>query len=385
MKVAIICNIVVPYTIPTFNNLKAYSDLDVTVLYIAKEAGNRLWDSSQYEKIMEYKHLFLPGIKFKLSVKNEFAQYVINYSLLHHLYTQKYDVIITYGWFDFACQCVAFFHPFLGSRHIVWSDSTLLEESWIRKATRFFVEWFVCQADGCIASGVRARDYYRSLGVMPDRIHIAPSSIDEDVFSKSVARKRKNKEILRKKFQISPNATVFLFVGQFVQRKGVDILLQAVLKIQKKSKKKINVLLVGYGTELEEYQNFIRKNNLGDVFRILKAFGDDLYECYAVADVFVLPSREETWGLVINEALASGLPVILSSKVGSGPDTITHGKNGYIFQNENYTQLSGYMTKLCDRNIQKKMRKASLLRSKQLEPSKTAAGFRTAIIRSLET
>jgi glycosyltransferase involved in cell wall biosynthesis len=384
IKVGILCNIVVPYTIPTFNYLAKCPDFEVKVLYIAKEAENRVWDTAMYENKMKYVHLFLPGIKLRFSIKTEFAQYVFNYSLLSILRKEKFDVIITYGWFDFACQCVAVFHNFFGARHIVWSDSTIHEGSWIRSVTQYFVQWFVRQADACIASGIQAKGYFRALGVPADRICIAPNSIDISFFSKSVKAKRKSRSGIRKKFGMASNATVFLFVGQFVHRKGVDVLLQAVLQIQKTSNKKIHLLLAGYGVEMERYQAFIKKNKLADITIVHKASGNDLYECYAVADVFVLPSREETWGLVVNEALASELPVILSTKVGSGPDTVVHGQNGFIFQNENDRQLKKYMVQLCNPSVLKMMKNAVLEKSKHFSPSQTAAGFSSAISKSLE-
>ncbi len=96
--------------------------------------------------------------------------------------------------------------------------------------------------------------------------------------------------------------------------------------------------------ELEEY---CKEHNLKNVHFVGFKNQTELSDYYAVADIFVLPSGAgETWGLVVNEAMCFGLPVVVSSVVGCGPDLIHEGKNGYIFQVGDVRALSGYLALL---------------------------------------
>jgi glycosyltransferase involved in cell wall biosynthesis len=92
----------------------------------------------------------------------------------------------------------------------------------------------------------------------------------------------------------------------------------------------VALVLVGYGPQQAELEWLVAEKHLEDVHFIGHAEVDDMPNLYALADIFVLPSTEETWGLVVNEAMACGLPVILTDRVGAAPDLVDDGCNGYV-------------------------------------------------------
>lgn len=349
IKVGILCNIVVPYTIPVFNLLSQLQDIDLEVLYIAKSAPNRIWDPAKFEPQMKYKFTYLSGVKLSFKLKKEPVQYVLDPFFLSALRKRKFDVVITYGWFDFACQMTAIFHKRLGYKHIVWSDSTLYESSLGRLLTGWFVKWFVRQADGCIASGISAKKYFLHLGVNEKKIVIVPNTIDTGLFLKQVSESRKRASQIRTNLKIPFGHKIVLYVGQFIHRKGVDILLKAFKKL---GRPEVWLLVVGYGEERGEYENLIHKHHIKNVQIISGDTKNMITDYYCLADCFVLPSREETWGLVVNEAMSAGVPVIVSDKVGSGRDLVIEGKTGYVFPSENVDRLSVILDK-CLGNLER--------------------------------
>ena len=142
---------------------------------------------------------------------------------------------------------------------------------------------------------------------------------------------------LRKKLGIKKDDTVILFVGKFIEKKRPMDLLKAYKKLKnlktEKLKNEITLVFVGSGQLEKHLRKYVKENNLQDIHFIGFKNQTELPEYYAMADIFVLPSGAgETWGLVVNESMCFGLPVIVSDLVGCGSDLVKQGENGYIFQ-----------------------------------------------------
>jgi len=164
----------------------------------------------------------------------------------------------------------------------------------------------VAAAAGFVVPGRAAQAYVESLGVSPDRIVIAPNAVDLSIFSVQADRN-------------GHEESTFLYVGRLAQEKGLDVLLRAFKNVPGK------LLLAGSGPQEAELRALAddRVELLGQVAR------DDLPALYASADCFVLPSRSEPWGMVLNEAAAAGLPLVATEAAGAGHDLIEDGVNGY--------------------------------------------------------
>ena len=136
---------------------------------------------------------------------------------------------------------------------------------------------------------------------------------------------------------------MFLFVGRLTEVKNVSILIEAFANV-KKQEGEIALCLVGDGNLREELQEQVKKLGIQDVlFTGYVGFPQNV-EFYKMADVFVLPSTHEPWGLVVNEAMIMGLPVIVSSKVGCRKDLVLEGENGFVFEDGNVNQLTCLMS-----------------------------------------
>lgn len=137
---------------------------------------------------------------------------------------------------------------------------------------------------------------------------------------------------------------VFLFVGRLEEVKNVPVLLRAFAAYQKENPNGA-LLIVGDGTQTEALKEMTAQLGLENVVFAGYVVFPGLVAYYKMADVFVLPSGYEPWGLVVNEAQAFDLPVVVSSKVGCREDLVLPGKNGYIFEDDNEMQLLDAMEK----------------------------------------
>ena len=182
-----------------------------------------------------------------------------------------------------------------------------------------------------LAGGTKTHfDLFTKYGMSKDRVMLMPMMIDNNKF--------KDKGYLNK--TITP--FVFLYVGRLVECKNLDILLQAFTKLQN-TNDNIQLHIVGGGI-LEEYYRDKYKNS-SIIFKG-KKFGNELYNEYKEANVFILPSSYEPWGLVVNEAMSAGLPVIVSNEVGARYDLVDNQNTGYVFNYKSVDELYNCMIKI---------------------------------------
>lgn len=206
-----------------------------------------------------------------------------------------------------------------------------------RKPLFLLKKYLLSGAKGYIASGSFCDEYLLHYGATKDRIHYFPFSslyakdVDEKVLSPSEKSSLKE-ELLGDEVK---NMPVLLYVGQLIPRKGIDILLQAAAQMREECQ----FLLVG-GEAPEEYLQL--KEKLGADNVTFKSFisGEQLRNHYRMAELFVLPTREDIWGLVVNEAMAAGLPVVTTRNCGAGLAQI-HTGNGRLVDSED---LEGFVS-----------------------------------------
>ena len=176
-----------------------------------------------------------------------------------------------------------------------------------------------------LASGQHAKEYFLSFGAKEEKIHFHPFSalIPEDFVDEPLAQEEK--QALRKKLGLPLEQKLAIGVGRFIPLKRYAELVEAWASMPSDC----TLLLVGGGREEETYRKIMEEKGLSNV--ILEPFHkpEELRDYYRASDLFVHPSSYEAWGLVINEAMASGLPVLVSDHCTGGLELIEDGKNGY--------------------------------------------------------
>lgn len=179
-------------------------------------------------------------------------------------------------------------------------------------------------------------------GIPQERCFVMPMCVDSNRLL-SEGEKMPDKETLKAQFGLA-GKDVFLFVGRLEEVKNVPVLLRA-FATYKQSNPNGALLIVGDGTQTEALKEMTAQLGLEDVVFAGYVVFPGLIAYYKMADVFVLPSGYEPWGLVVNEAQIFNLPVVVSSKVGCREDLVILGKNGYIFEDDNEMELRDAMEK----------------------------------------
>ena len=304
MRLAYVTNLPAPYRVSFLNELGRLCDL--TVFYERHSASDR--DSSwRAEKARSYREVYCDDRPFG-------ADKSFGLDLTKRVRAAEYDRLLLSGYSSPAVMALildcqrrkqAYFMQYDGGFDGGNGLKTLLKRKLLRPAAGHFT-----------SSDVHA-DYLRSLGISPELIWKYPftSLSEEDILSAPISEQQRMK--LRLSLGITERK-VILAVGQFIPRKGFDILLEAAKRLRDPE---LGLYFVG-GEATADYTRFCRENNVTQVHFIGFQQKQVLYAWYQAADVFCLPTREDIWGLVVNEAMANGLPVVTTTACGAGLELV---------------------------------------------------------------
>src|SRR5262249_46099956 len=256
------------------------------------------------------------------------------------------DVVLVPGWYSVtlvralvACRRLGVPVLYRGDTHLESAPSGWRRAAWTLR-TRCLLRGF----DGYLSTGRRVREFLDRLGAPSHRVFDAPPAVDNDLFASSAAayQSREARAEARQRFGLAADAFVPLFVGKLVERKHPLDLIRACAALGPDA----SLLVVGSGP-LEDALRAEATRRRVD----LKLAGflnqTELGCAYASADCLALPSdRSETWGLVVNEALATGLPCVVSDRVGCAPDLIRAGETGFVHRVETVDALASSLAEI---------------------------------------
>ncbi len=334
MKVGILTSHPIQYQAPWFRALAQECDLTVYFAYRpnAAEQGQGFgqaftWD---VDLLSGYKSEFLSNVA-KQSNTGSYAG-CDTPIIADRIAQEKFDAFIVTGWY---LKC--FWQAIKACRKLkipvlVRGDSQLATP---RSKLKAFLKEFVYRRmlkcfDGFLTVGQRNREYLQHYGVPAEKIFPAPHFIDNASFAQRAAEALPQREAMRKAWGTRPGQIVVLFVGKFIKEKGLEVLLTAMAKLEIQHPGKFKLVLVGSGPLESDLRQIAALVRVDATFAGFKNQGE-LPACYAAADVLALTSVSETWGLVVNEAMACGIPAIVSSVCGCAPDLIENGVTGFTF------------------------------------------------------
>jgi glycosyltransferase involved in cell wall biosynthesis len=353
-KVLWITNIPSPYRVNFLNLFGESCELKVIFERRQSDERNEDWYGNNFDN---FDYVFLKGFKYK-------ADRSISLSVTKYI-NRDFDFIFISNPMTPTGIIATSYMKIFKIPFVIEGDGAFIKTNESRlkfKLKRFFLSG----AKNYFSTGEAHKNYYQHYGVKEDVIIWYPFS---SVLEKDIAKRPPNqteKNVLKKKYNLD-YATTILFVGQFIERKGVDILLEIVENF----KKPIQVLLIGgNSTQLSNIFNKKINNNI-KVIEFLNPM--QLKDFYDLSDLFILPTREDIWGLVVNEAMARGLPVITTLNCGAGLELVENGINGFIFDIKNYISVTKFINELIENSdLRKNMGQANIKKAKLYSINQTA-------------
>ena len=341
-KVAMVVSSPTPYKVPFYRRVAEQTDLDVHYYFCVRDSASRAWDL-ELEGLEHWQAL--PGIRIPLPWGHK-ARYRINPGIVTALARGRFDAVVVCGYNHFTMQAAMLYCIASGTPFIIQGESHVLKTR--RRANeslkRLFIAPVVRRARAALATGTLARQYWQQMGIPEDRVFIVANTPDVAWFSAEANSARQHRRRLRDALGLGSKFAA-IFVGRLVEAKGLHVLLDALSLLPPHGRPA--VLLVGDGPlkpslEEEAARRVLDVRFLG--FRQQR----DLPALYAASDFFVLPSNEEPWGVVANEAMACSLPIILSDRVGAAADLLEDGVNGMSFAAGDPAALAGAIQYVTD-------------------------------------
>lgn len=352
----------IQYFVPLYKQLNTVKGVRSKVLFLSDETLRGVadkqfgvsftWDIPLLEG---YQYSFIANRSWKASIFNGFWG-LFNPGIITALWRLPKGLVIISGW-HFSSYIIGYVFAFLfGHKVAIRCEAPAYKEK-DRKGFKNMIRAFLVGkvllngiADKCLYLGEQSKAFYRHFKVKEDKLVFTPYSIDNARFRAGVSRYDKAEE--RQKLGIKTNDFVILFTGKFIPVKRPLDLIQAFEKLQVTNKR---LLLVGDGFLKEEMLDYILQHKVEQVHFTGFINQTELPKYYVLADVLVLCSESETWGLSVNEAMVCGLPVVVSDTVGCAQDLVHNGVNGYIIPKGNVDALASALQMISPPDRQRAM------------------------------
>lgn len=355
-KLAIITTHPIQYNAPLFRLLSDRKRIAVKVFYTwgqskekvfdAKFGLQRSWDIPLLEG---YDYEFVTNVSIRPD-SNRFWG-IVNPHLIQQLKQEQFDAVLVYRWSLFSH--IRIMHAF-GERPQLFfrGDSHLFNAPGsIKTLVKKWLMRFVYQnVKRAFYVGQYNKAYYKEYGLENEQLVYAPHAIDNNRFSTEADKWEKAAKRERQLRSIPDSCIVFLYAGKFYALKQLALLIRS---FQQLKGKQYRLMLVGNGEQEQELKILARDDE-----RILfEPFHNqsEMPCLYRMGNVFVLPSKSETWGLGVNEAMACSRTAIVSDACGCAPELIVEGKTGFTFQWNNEADLLRVLEKFTDKDMCNKM------------------------------
>lgn len=323
MKVLFLTNLPSPYRVGFFSELGKQCDL--TVLYERHSASDRhaKW---ALKGNGSYREIYLHGKQ--VGADNSFCPEVIAYL------NGEYDKIVVAMYSTYTAMTAIAYMKWKRIPYIISTDGGFAAQEGKGKA--LLKRKLLSSAAAWLATGKAAKEYLEHYGARSEDIYIYPfaSLSEQELLKRALSGEEKRR--LRQKLGIK-GERVGISVGQFIERKGFDILVEAIKRLRTEAE----FYIVG-GTR-EQLEQLIGTRLPDGIHAVPFLEKEKLFDFYCASDMFVLPTREDIWGLVIGEAMACGLPVITTERCGAGAELVQDGINGYLVPVENVGALADKM------------------------------------------
>ena len=368
-RLVVITEIIAPYRIPVFNALAKLSDVDLHVIFLSEsDVSLRRW--SVYKDEIHFSYEVLPAWRARLGKHN----FLLNVGAGRALSKCDPDVVVCGGYSYVASWQAVAWAKWRRVPFVLWTESTGGDQRRALPPAEIAKRLFIRGCDGFLVPGKASLNYLISLGASADRIFVAPNAVDIGLFTARAEGVRHDAATMRGNCHLPKR--FFLFVGRLVSSKGIFDLLDAYSQLPDELRREAGLVYVGDGVARSELERRASTVTSGSIRVVGFKQRDELANFYALAEALVLPTHSDTWGLVVNEAMACGLPIITTDVAGCAEDLVHRNQNGFVVPVGNVIALADALKRLAlDPRLARDMGRRSSELISNYSPEKCAAGF----------
>lgn len=334
MNVAFVTNFCAHYRVKTFEML-------ANVDYFFYSAGTEwYWQANHGVRTGNFRYKYLPGFQLTRRIR-------VTPSLLCHLWRGNYDVFVKCIDGRFALLVTYLVARLRRKPFVLWTGIWMTLQTPFHRLTFPFTRWLYRHADAIVTYGEHVKNYLGELNIPTEKIFVAAHAVDNTIYSKPVDEQAKAE--LRAKLGLG-SSKVVLYLGRLEEVKGVDVLIRAFALV--KSDDAV-LVVAGDGSCRQDLEALAREEGVQQKIRFVGYVSpEDTPVYYATATLFVLPSvttpsGKETWGLVVNEVMNQGVPVIATDAVGAAAGGLVQDVvNGFVVRERDSSALADAIARI---------------------------------------
>lgn len=348
MRLAIITSHPIQYNAPLFKLLTQRANIEIKVFYTwGKKSIEPKFDPG-FGKTIKWDIPLLDGYDYEFlentSPKPGSSHFkgIINPDIINKINEFQPTALLVYGW-AFKSHLKVLRH-FTNKIPIFFrGDSTLLNDNASLKQIfrKLFLCWLYKKIDYALYVGTNNKNYYKAFGLKEKQLVFAPHCVDNSRFSQNDDNTLAITKQLKQEIGLTEQDFVFLYAGKLENVKNVNLLLNTFSKALFNNN--VKLVIVGNGPLENDLKSEFKYSN--NIYFLPFQNQQAMPAVYKMAHYYILPSKSETWGLAINEAMACGIPAIVSDKCGCAIDLVEDGKTGFIFQSDDEESLMSAIKK----------------------------------------
>jgi glycosyltransferase involved in cell wall biosynthesis len=331
----------IQYQAPFLRLIAADMDIDLKVFFYS-DFSLKPYKDEGFGRLVEwdipltdgYNHHFLNcwgSKKYQSVLKQPIAQ-----DIFSQLQQGEFDVVWVHGWAWFCSLQAVIAANKLGIPVLLRGDSNVISEPknfWKKIAKKAFLNWLFAKIASFLYVGNLNRQFYQNYGVEDKRLFFLPYAVDNDYFQQCALLASANREELRRSLNLSPGRPIILYAAKLIDVKRPQDLLTAYKLLSSDGEREPEpyLLFVGDGVLRSSLEAQAQETGWQSIRFLGFRNQSELPAIYDLCDVFVLPSKFEPWGLVINEVMNAGKALVVSDRVGCAPDLVKDEENGRTF------------------------------------------------------
>jgi len=366
-RIAIITTHPIQYNAPLFGLLSSRSVIESKVFYTwGKESMDDKYDHGFGKKVKwdidllsGYHYEFLENIS-KDKGSHHFNG-IDNPDLIEKINAFQPDAILVFGW-PLKSHLKAMRH-FKGKLPVYFRGDSVLKKSdgFLKKLLKkIYISWVYRFVDIAFYAGEKNKSYFLEYGLKENQLIYAPHAINNLFFETQLSMYFNRCADWRTKLSIKSDEVVFMYAGKLDVNKNTAFLCDCFIALNNEN---CHLVIVGDGIEKDRLMKLYSKKE--NIHFLSFQNQSEIPFLYGMADVFVLPSHNETWGLSVNEAMVCGCSILLSSAVGCAPDLVVEGVTGFVFELNDKEDLIKKMKVLSNKNIAAEMGENSVVHVKE--------------------
>jgi glycosyltransferase involved in cell wall biosynthesis len=326
------------YRSPLFDLIAARPEIDLTILYSSHALSGRTWAVDN-----DHPHEFLDGFRLPGTSRIFRHDYRVTPGVIGAIARHRPDVVVVSGWSTFSSQAAITWCRARGVPYVLVVESHDHDPraAWRRAIKGSIVPRVIQNAAGVLVTGTLVRRSMIARGAQPERVATFANTVDVESFGRWTDQLASRRPELRERLGLDEAEVAVVCVARLVEEKALDTLVRAAAE----AGPPVVLVLAGDGPERAALERLVGELGARVVFTGAVDW-DRIAEVYVASDIFALVSRHEPWGVVVNEAAASGLPLVLSDHVGAAHDLLQSGENGLLVPPDDVPATAAALTRL---------------------------------------